>query len=222
MAMKPYYSEKGIEIYFGDCREVLPLLDIADAVITDPPYNVGKDYGTHNDAMPEDEYEQWAREIAYLSQCSAPRQFWVAPRYKLNMWLKILPSSHLVVIKRGAFGPCRGGWADQFEIALACGKPHACVPDLWENIRLKGEGYFFTEETYGHPGYTPYSIMRRAVELMSVESVIDPFCGTGTTLRAAKDLGRRAIGIEIEERYCEIAAKRLSQEVLDFAARQPL
>jgi site-specific DNA-methyltransferase (adenine-specific) len=92
------------------------------------------------------------------------------------------------------------------------------VSDLWDGIRLKGEGYFFREETYGHPGYTPKPIMHRCVTLLSPEggTVLDPFCGTGTTLRAAKDLGRKAIGIEIEERYCEIAAKRMAQTVMDL------
>jgi hypothetical protein len=130
--------------------------------------------------------------------------------------MNLLKGSHLVVIRRGASGPFRQGWSDQFEIALAVGKPNECVPDLWSDIRLKGEGYFFREETFGHPGYTPYPIMHRAVHLLSKESVIEPFCGTGTTLVAAKKQGRRAVGIELNEAYCEIAAKRLSQEVLEF------
>jgi site-specific DNA-methyltransferase (adenine-specific) len=67
-----------------------------------------------------------------------------------------------------------------------------------------------------HPTEKPESLLRQIIQANVCESVLDPFMGSGTTLRAAKDLGRKAIGIEIEEKYCEISARRLSQEVLQF------
>ena len=145
-------------------------------------------------------------------------QVWVAPRYKMPFWSNQFPSAHLVVVRRGASGALRGGWADQFETVLVTGKPKRTVSDLWENIRLKGEGYFFREKTYGPPGYPPYRILTKSIALMTYaqETVLDPFCGTGTTLRAAKDLNRKAIGVEINEQYCEIAANRMSQAVLNL------
>jgi site-specific DNA-methyltransferase (adenine-specific) len=209
--MKPYYeSDDGaVTLYHGDCLEVLPTLAGFDAVITDPPYNVGKDYGAHNDAMSDEEYATWSgvRVAACLALCD--NQFWVAPRYQLGLWLSLLPGAHLIVIRRGAAGPYRQGWSDQFQIALAVGKPSRCVSDLWSDIRLKGEGYFFREETYEHPGYTPYPLMARAVELFSTQSVCDPFMGTGGTGIACVKSGRSFTGIELDERWIEIAAKRI-------------
>jgi len=212
--VKPYYLDDSVCIIHGDCAGIIPTLGTFDAVVTDPPYNVGKDYGTHDDRMPDNVYRAWAHlRVGYCVQAAA-NQFWVAPRYKLGMWLELLPNAHLIVIPRGASGPLRGGWIDQFEIALAQGKTLSKHSDLWKGIRLKGEGYFFTEQTFGHPGYTPTPIMALAISLLASESVLDPFCGTGGTLRAAKDQGKRAVGIEIHEPYCEIAAKRMAQEVL--------
>jgi site-specific DNA-methyltransferase (adenine-specific) len=217
--MQPYYDDgHGIVIYHGDCLEILPSLPSVDLVITDPPYNCGKNYGGHNDSMTVDEYTEWCIQRVAACKSKSPNQFWVAPRYKLDIWLNLLKGAHLIVIERGASGPFRQGWSDQFEIALAMGNPKKCLPDLWSGIRLKGEGYFFREETYGHPGYTPQPIFQRAVEAFLPKSIIDPFCGTGTSLRVAKDVGASAIGIELNEAYAEIAARRMSQEVLPFNA----
>jgi len=211
---KPYYQDEWVTIYCGDCREILPLIGEVDLCLTDPPYNVGKDYGAYRDNLTDDEYKCFMTTVATLVRGKAVNQFWVAPRYKLEFFQSILPNNHLVVIRRGASGPFRGGWSDQFEIALAVGKPSECIPDLWDNIRLKGEGYFFREDTFGHPGYTPYPIMARAARILSSKSFIDPFMGTGTAAVVAKNLHRQFVGIEISEKYCEIAAKRLSQSVM--------
>jgi site-specific DNA-methyltransferase (adenine-specific) len=95
---------------------------------------------------------------------------------------------------------------------LATGKGRRPNGFTWNNA---------TEEN-GHPCPKPLPVIKWIVSRVSLEgeTIIDPFMGSGTTLRAAKDLGRKAIGIEIEERYCEIAAKRMSQEVMNFDARK--
>ncbi len=213
---KPYFRDDSVVIYHADCRDILPKMPKVDLVLTDPPYNAGKDYGTASDALNNEEYE--TRLAGIVTECRrlAAKQAWIAPRYKVGFWAAVLPGSHMVVIERRAGGPFRQGWSDQFEIVLTVGKPNQCRPDLWKDIRLKGEGYFFREDDYGHPGYTPQPIMTRLTSLLSIEgeTILDPFMGSGTTLRAAKDLGRFAVGIEIEEKYCEIAAKRMAQGVL--------
>lgn len=204
-----------IQLYCGDCLKILPEIGKVDAVITDPPYNVGKEYGVHNDSMSEIDYASWARSRVDACSVISKNQFWVAPRYKLELWLSLLPSSHLIVIRRGAAGPNRQGWSDQFEIACAIGKPFHAPSDLWEGIRLKGEGYFFREETYGHPGYTPFLIMQRAVLALSKENemVCDPFLGTGSTAIACIRTGRKFVGIEISETYFTVAKERIMQEL---------
>jgi len=93
------------------------------------------------------------------------------------------------------------------------------MPDLWEDIRWPGEGYYFNEERYGHPTMTPEKLARRMVSIFSEagQTVVDPYLGSGTLAVASKLLNRHCIGIEIEEKYCEIAAKRCSQEVFDLS-----
>ncbi len=215
---KPYYQDEACAIYHGDCREVLPRLDLTAAtMVTDPPFNVGKDYGACSDSLPAHEYREL---VAAVVACGSGREGWVAPKVRLPLFFELMPDARLVIVKRGAHGPRRWGWYDQFDTLLVRGKPRYPFRNLWEDIRLKGEGYFFREHDYGHPGYTPYPLLARLVDLLSEPGglVAEPFCGSGTTLLAAKNLGRKAIGIEIEERYCEIAAKRLAQEVLPLEA----
>ena len=217
--IKPYYEHAGITIYHGDCRDILPALS-PDTVVTDPPFNVGKNYGVHRDDMSDEEYNELLMLVA--GSCSV--QGWVTPTVQLARFTSILGNdAHPVVVQRRAQGPIRFGWSDQFLLLLVRGKPAKSVSNLWDGIRLPDEGYLYDGESYGHPGTTAEGVMVRLVGLLAPAgaTVVDPFLGTGTTLRAAKQLGRKAIGIEIEERYCEIAAKRLAQEVLPLEPPKP-
>lgn len=207
---KPYYDHAGITIFHGDCREILPLLPKVDLVVTDPPYGVGKDYGEMSDDTPEC-FRDNALIVssvgvptAMLSSVSnlylAPKPDWIGVFRKtygaMAMFsMPFYPHWEPILfynLKGNYFGN-KGHRSDVFD----------CLPETASKI--------------GHVCPRPVGLMSQIIEFLPSKGIIlDPFAGSGTTLRAAKDLGRKAIGIEIEEKYCEIAAKRMSQEVFKF------
>jgi site-specific DNA-methyltransferase (adenine-specific) len=206
--MKPYYEHEGIQIYHADCRDILPELESVDLVLTDPPYNVGLEYSA-GDARPD--YEAWSTEWFLLS----PRPLVFTPGIvNLPMWFTIAaPYWVCAWVKPNQCSPARlPGCFNTWEPILVYGRPGVNVgQDSWVYPISTAQ-----RDVGDHPcpKYLPF--WKRLLSAMSAPTdlILDPFMGSGTTLRAAKDLGRKAIGIEIEERYCEIAAKRLSQEVL--------
>ena len=223
--MKPYYEDGWVTIYHGDCREFLPL--IADALVTDPPYgmNLGAHRGVNDkrsrelrrggyasyEDTPENYHEIIAPTLAeVIGQVSRGAVFSFAP----SAWSLPAPDALGGVYIPAANG--RSPWGFQ---NLAPVLFYGIAPDLHlgakqTTIRANGRA----EIELGHPCPKPVEWLRWLIGLVSRagETIIDPFAGSGTTLRAAKDLGRKAIGIEIEERYCEIAARRCAQEVFDF------
>lgn len=214
--MTPYYSDDYATIYLGDSLEVLPSIT-ADVVVTDPPYGVGVDYADHDDtaealeALIADVWPLLSRfERVALTPGVSNIHRWPAPTWTL-CWLNAASGG------RSSWGfttwqPVLVYGKDPY---LAHGK--GCRPDSVQ--MTTGGGALVAELATGHPCPKPIRFAHWVVErcVWDDEVIVDPFMGSGTTLRAAKDLGRKAIGIEKSERYCEIAAKRLAQEVLDFA-----
>jgi DNA modification methylase len=207
--MRPYYQDDLVTIYHGDCLELLPSVT-ADLTLTDPPYNVGLDY---SDGDRRADYADWTDRWAH----AVPRPLVVTPGHaNLGMWLAMeKPRWVCAWVKPNQnSASALNGW-NVWEPLLVYGKHHKPVGhDVWTlPIALQ-------DDTGDHPCPKPVTLYRRLVEAFSLphHTVLDPFMGSGTTLVAAKDLGRRAIGIEIEERYCEIAANRCRQEVLGLTA----
>lgn len=216
--MKPYYSEPGITIYHGDCRDILPSLPKVDLVLIDPPYNAKIDYGErNNDNQDWTLYADWLVKI--IDQCIAVCEGPVFCFLSVNGLLQTIPLKrprHICVWdKPMSFSPRLGGspFLPHWEPCAVYGKvwgeggrvPDWHLPDVWHHN---------TARRNGHPCPKPDSLMLQIIGASPSQTILDPFMGSGTTLRAAKDLGRKAIGIEIEEKYCEIAVKRLRQEVL--------
>lgn len=208
---KPFYERSGITIYHGDCRDILPQLadHSADLVLTDPPYGVGLQY-TSAYQDDRDNYAEWLAQ-AFAEMVRVGALVMLTPGIR-NLWLYPTPDWVLCWGKPGATGRSDLGGFNVWEPIVMYGKRR-----IYNDMKvIPFSGYAKEHPAANHPCPKPLELMRWLVSEGSDEGavVLDPFMGSGTTLRAAKDLGRKAIGIEIEERYCEIAAKRLAQEVL--------
>ena len=232
MSLRDYlfHEESGITLYCGDCREVLPLLEPESAglVLADPPYNVGKDYGTHDDDMGAAEYQSWLVEV--LTGCATvatdPVVFFPGTR---NVWAvaevldktPLRPHRMLGWHRREFAGDkWTGGPAMSWEPIIWATK--VTTPAFNRIFGTIGRDFLAVDSTHGdplaalHPCPKPLRVVRWLIGLFAPSAglVVDPTSGTGTALLAAKESGHRAIGIEIEPKYCEIAVKRLRQEVL--------
>lgn len=201
----PYYDQDGITIFNADCRDVLPHLEPVDLVLTDPPYGHGERWsgGTwaanpiYDMAFDWDAHAVDMPTIDLVLNAAPQAIVWGGNYYRLppsRCWLAWVKTSLMPTM------------AD-FELA-------------WTNFERPAKLYRENRNPDGkreHPTQKPVGLMRWCIEKAGVPDgglILDPFMGSGTTLRAAKDLGRKAIGIELEERYCEIAVKRLQQSVL--------
>lgn len=224
--MKPYYQENksGITIYHGDYREILPKLGQADLVLTDPPYNandIGSNHRTYligNMKLPAGEYIAWCKEWFELltAHPSPPATIVLTPGIS-NTHAYPQPKWQLCWHKPASVSFNRVGGYNAWEPIFVYGDTrHVCLGQDYLKYNVLN---FSKGPEKEHPCPKPLSLWRVLAEKFSRPDalILDPFMGNGTTLRAAKDLHRKAIGIEIEEKYCEIAAQRLSQEVLSFS-----
>lgn len=221
--MTLYYSDDACTIYHGDCREVLAWLT-ADILVTDPPYGIRAEQksGTYsgpgsqgrNVAPLVGDHSTEVRDEALLLWGPRPRIVfgsWRMPRPE--------PVDHrLIWHKRGSvLGITNAPFISQDEEIYVTGKGFVSSSPPLRSVIATSEprqGANGEAKLVGHPTPKPLELMRTLIGRCLPGVIADPFAGSGSTLRAAKDLGRKAIGIEIEERYCEIAAKRLAQEVL--------
>lgn len=231
--MKPYYEKDGIVIYHGDCLDVLPGIQGVDLLILDPPYNLGKNYGEGtDDSRPYDEYWEWYCAVLKVTWESLADD---ALGYLFHSDKGIYDAKPLAsstgweyiqtLIWYGPNG-FRGytaanksaAWSYIHEpilyLSKGIGLPVKERPDWFGSVIPVPRPQSNFKEGRVHVAQKPVNLLRRLINFQETTLVLDPCMGSGTTLRAAKDVGRKAIGIEIEERYCEIAAKRMEQEVL--------
>jgi site-specific DNA-methyltransferase (adenine-specific) len=212
--MKPYYEDKrsGITIYHGDCREVLPRLPNVDLVITDPPYGINYRSG-YRKTQREEIYGDNALPVDLISMSISKAEYcsYVFCRWD-NLKEMASPKSVICWVKKNwTMGDLKHSHGRQWEaICFYDGPKHEFIKRTSDVI------FGDIPVNRFHPTEKPESVIKQLILANRGEIILDTFMGSGTTLRAAKDLNRKAIGIEIEEKYCEVAAKRLSQEVFQL------
>ena len=204
--MTPYYQNDLVTLYHGDCREVLPTLERVDLVVTDPPYGIN--FRSNYRLARYDRIQgDGCLPVATIAEAieKATRAAYVCCRWD-NLAAMPQPRSVIAWVKNNwSMGDLEHEHGRQWE--AICFYPKAAhefvfrLPDVIHADRT-GNEY--------HPTQKPLSLMRTLISSNVGDTILDPFAGSGTTLVAAQNLGRKAIGIELEEKWCEVAAKRLS------------
>lgn len=209
--MKPYYEDDAVTIYHGDCREIVGGVRF-DLVVTDPPYGIHhKSHGQiFKSATPiYGDVDLWAYEwldtldvavVAFFSPYRPPQTKWRS----VLAWNK---GAHV-----GGGGDPATCWKRDVEMVGVRNNPPLNGSRDSASLNYRA----LSPPPSGHFCEKPVDLVQYLVWKVPGDVILDPFMGSGTTLVAAKNLGRKAIGIEIEERYCEIAAQRCSQGVLDL------
>lgn len=237
--MSIYYQDDHVTLYHGDCREVLEGMadESVTAVLTDPPYTERthlKARSRSHKAEGKDVFNDGVTTFAaitdndlrrVLAECGRVSQGWVIATLdyrhafafdqeppkglksqRVGVWVKTNPTPQITGDR-----PAQG-WEAIAYLHREKGR------SKWNGGGLHGNYVTPIARPEGHPTAKPASIVEDWVRKFTNprDTILDPFAGSGTTLRAAVDEGRRAIGVELEERYCEIIARRLAQGVLDF------
>ena len=225
MSLRDYlfHEEPGITLYCGDCREVLPLLHLEGAAcITDPPYGIN--YRSNHNSSRRGAWARWVRyenmpgiygdeqPIDPMPLLNFDPLVIFGGQYVANQ----LPPTRCWIIwdKRDGIGPnnqadCEMAWTN-------LDKPSRIHRQMWSGLLRAGESNVARSPKL-HPHEKPVELMRFAIGYAEPDRrlpIIDPYCGSGSAVLAAKELGYQAIGIEIEPRYCELTVKRLRQEIL--------
>ena len=196
--MKPYYQDQSVTIYYGDCRQIVPQLGNFDLLLTDPPYGLGIAANpvrqkhvkkTWDNSVPPSWFLEYAMHKSGHCIVWGGNYFMLQPSKCFLVWDKEQPQD--------------------FSLAM--------VEQAWSNLNMPAKMFKKRVISYDkqHPTQKPVELMQWCINLAGdVQTILDPFAGSGTTGRAAKDLGKQAVLVEMDEQYCEIAAQRMAQEVL--------
>lgn len=226
--MKPYYQRGGVTLYHADCRDVLPGLPRIELLLTDPPYGVrASTTGMRANPLPQSSIANDSPEDAHIvedgivlawSKLAPSRHAYVFGPFDLSK-LKGCSETVDLVWNKVAVGPgdTSLGWSTSHERIVFGARMEGTKADKrgGQLARVRRGSVLTYPRPIGarvqHPTEKPVPLLRELIEMSSKhgETVLDPFAGSGSTLVAALIEGRQAIGIELDEPWCEVAAKRL-------------
>lgn len=206
---EPVYADEWVSIYHGDWRDHRAVLSSASLIFADPPYHVGIDYASYDDRVTDG--RSYAKSL--VDDLTALCELVVITPGVVNLYEYPEPYALLVRFDRTQQSPARVSHMCKWEPVLVYGKPPSRL--AWDVIETASQSER-AREPLEHPVPKPIALLHPIIQGWTEpgDLIADPFMGSGTTLRASKNLGRKSIGVDIELAYCGLAAARLAQEVI--------